>query len=428
MTKRKGAGPHGKKNKGPAPAGKRKKAKVRPPLLSRSCARDVLPPPHVRSSVLILLSTSPLHQGDTKKAAKAIVDKAKSAVLPCSPSSSLAAVDPAPPPTSTASSYPQSFYNDDLSVMPLYTPAAARPIRPPRPQVMPLPDVPETDHRSPSSARSGSYTRRSDDYYEEDDGGYEPDYRSDLGGDEFYASDDEGGGIGGYDSDDSSSLSTGSLSPSSESSAVPALTSSAWADSPATSTSKVLYSPNSTASGNLKTAVRPPDPSSDARSLAQHQHEHYPLPGQISYHYAPPPLSSVYPVVPPTYVHPAQSASFPSSAAPTAPSPPPSPRGRNPHPRLLWRSVLSRSTIEALDAHHDRVAGGPLPRMSTTGAALTSSGVENERESAGSRSKAEAEGAPARVRNLKAVQQRRGRRPLSKEGKRWSKAVERCGL
>ncbi|GAA5937122.1 hypothetical protein JCM1841_001586 [Sporobolomyces salmonicolor] len=394
MTKRKGAGPYGKKNKGPAPGGKRKKAK-----------------------------------GNAKQAAKAIVDKAKLAVLPCSPSSSRAAADPAAPPASTGSSYPQSFYNDDLSVKPLYTPTASRQTRPPRPQEMPLPNLSETDHRSPSSARSDSYTRRSDDYYEEDGGGYETDYRSDLGGDEFYASGDERGGVGGYDSDDTSSLSTGSVSPSSGSSAAPALASSAWADSPATSTSKVLYSPNSTASGNLKTALHSANATPDARSLAQHD-QHYTLPGQISYHYAPPPPSSVYPVVspssslpsPPTYVYPVQSASFPPASAPTPPSPPPPPRGRNPHPRLLWRSVLSRSTIDALDAHHERIAGGPLPRMSTGG--LTSSGVENERESARGRARENDAGAGA---PRKAVQDR-GRRPLSKEGKRWSRAVERCGL
>ncbi|GAA6021116.1 hypothetical protein JCM10207_003372 [Rhodosporidiobolus poonsookiae] len=101
------------------------------------------------------------------------------------------------------------------------------------------------------------------------------------------------------------------------------------------------------------------------------------------------------------------------------------PRGRNPHPRLLWRSKMDRDTLAALDAHHDRLVGGPLPRLvvdAQEGAKLGASGVERERDHPGVREGGE------RGRSREERGRRKRRRAWSVEGRRWSLEVERCGL
>ncbi|GAA6062568.1 hypothetical protein JCM10212_004881 [Sporobolomyces blumeae] len=119
------------------------------------------------------------------------------------------------------------------------------------------------------------------------------------------------------------------------------------------------------------------------------------------------------------------SSSLSSSGAST-------PRGRNPHPRLLWRSVLSDEVIAALDDHHRRIAGCPLPRIVADPSTSTSSpdgprsqlAIGEEREGTG---KLDVE---VRERDKERERSRMGhaRRPLSREGRRWSRAVERWGL
>ncbi|GAA5866639.1 hypothetical protein JCM8547_002706 [Rhodosporidiobolus lusitaniae] len=112
------------------------------------------------------------------------------------------------------------------------------------------------------------------------------------------------------------------------------------------------------------------------------------------------------------------------------------PRGRNPHPRLLWRSSIDSEALAVLDAHHDRIVGGPLPRLSPIfkgeGAEgegrrkrLSASGVERERDHAGARE----EGERGRSRSERRYAAGwRGRREWSVEGTRWSREVEKCGL
>ncbi|GAA5986069.1 hypothetical protein JCM11641_005546 [Rhodosporidiobolus odoratus] len=101
------------------------------------------------------------------------------------------------------------------------------------------------------------------------------------------------------------------------------------------------------------------------------------------------------------------------------------PRGRNPHPRLLWRSSLDVHALAALDAHHARIVGGPLPRMTVEEKIrLSSSGVEAERDHPGARE----EGERGRSRSERRWQAGRGRRAWSVEGRKWSKEVEKCGL
>ncbi|GEM08252.1 hypothetical protein Rt10032_c05g2269 [Rhodotorula toruloides] len=61
-------------------------------------------------------------------------------------------------------------------------------------------------------------------------------------------------------------------------------------------------------------------------------------------------------------------------------------RGRNRHPRLLWRSTFDEESLRVLDAHHQRVRGGPLPRLEIDEegkVVLSASGVDREREHAG---------------------------------------------
>ncbi|GAA5829856.1 hypothetical protein JCM11251_007908 [Rhodosporidiobolus azoricus] len=111
------------------------------------------------------------------------------------------------------------------------------------------------------------------------------------------------------------------------------------------------------------------------------------------------------------------------------------PRGRNPHPRLLWRSLLDKEALAVLDAHHDRVVGGPLPRMAVSSQSavaeseatkLGASGIEREREHAGAREEGE-RGRSRSERRFRAGGGR-GRRDWSVEGRKWSREVERCGL
>lgn len=119
-------------------------------------------------------------------------------------------------------------------------------------------------------------------------------------------------------------------------------------------------------------------------------------------------------------------------------------RGRNPHPRLLWRSVLDRDALEVLDAHHERVRGGPLPRLALPGSAgggdggvserglvsdpelrrvcLGASGLEREREHAGVGDDQMKE----RVR--RARRRDPNRRTWSQAGRQWSHQMEQCGL
>ncbi|GAA5906505.1 hypothetical protein JCM6882_004453 [Rhodosporidiobolus microsporus] len=138
-------------------------------------------------------------------------------------------------------------------------------------------------------------------------------------------------------------------------------------------------------------------------------------------------------------LHPNPSPPSPPAAALDAYySPPPSalesptdrfPRGRNPHPRLLWRSLLDKEALDVLDAHHDRVVGGPLPRLAVSPPGGVSkfgaSGIERERDHPGAREEGE-RGRSREERRFRAGG--RGRREWSVEGRRWSKEVERCGL
>ncbi|BGP39316.1 hypothetical protein JCM10449v2_003254 [Rhodotorula kratochvilovae] len=104
----------------------------------------------------------------------------------------------------------------------------------------------------------------------------------------------------------------------------------------------------------------------------------------------------------------------------------PYPRGRSKHPRLLWRSALDRDALAVLDAHHERVRGGPLPRLALAdGARLSASGVEREREHAG----LEEDEVKERVRRARRRDRgAEGRRTWSQAGRKWSREIERVGL
>ncbi|GAA5986580.1 hypothetical protein JCM10908_003810 [Rhodotorula pacifica] len=116
-------------------------------------------------------------------------------------------------------------------------------------------------------------------------------------------------------------------------------------------------------------------------------------------------------------------------------------RGRNPHPRLLWRSVLDRDALQILDAHHERIRGGPLPRLALRGETATTepsektlreceahrvhlgaSGLEREREHTGVGEDEMKE----RVR--RARRRDPNRRTWSQAGRQWSRQMEQCGL
>jgi hypothetical protein len=116
-------------------------------------------------------------------------------------------------------------------------------------------------------------------------------------------------------------------------------------------------------------------------------------------------------------------------------------RGRNPHPRLLWRSVLDRDALEVLDAHHERIRGGPLPRLSlpetdsgdsievgqfgpetTKPICLGASGLDREREHAG------VGDVEMKDRVRRARRRDPNRRTWSQAGRQWSRQMEQCGL
>lgn len=119
-------------------------------------------------------------------------------------------------------------------------------------------------------------------------------------------------------------------------------------------------------------------------------------------------------------------------------------RGRNPHPRLLWRSVIDRDALEILDAHHERVRGGPLPRLALAKheaaeqlpavpqpldqdaqpVQLGASGLEREREHTGVGDDEMKE----RVRRARARRNDPNRRTWSQAGRQWSRQIEKCGL
>ncbi|GAA5865354.1 hypothetical protein JCM8547_005065 [Rhodosporidiobolus lusitaniae] len=80
-------------------------------------------------------------------------------------------------------------------------------------------------------------------------------------------------------------------------------------------------------------------------------------------------------------------------------------RGRNRFPRLLWCSRLDGKAMEILDAHHERAVGGRLPRLPARREEEHWHGREEQLE-----------------------RRWKGRRELSVEGGRWSRAVEKCGL
>lgn len=106
-------------------------------------------------------------------------------------------------------------------------------------------------------------------------------------------------------------------------------------------------------------------------------------------------------------------------------------RGRNRHPRLLWRSTFDSESLRVLDAHHHRVRGGPLPRLEIDDegkVVLSASGVDREREHAGA-GVDEVKGKVRRQRRRDAaLAQAEQRRSWSHVGRRWSRAVEKCGL
>ena len=116
-------------------------------------------------------------------------------------------------------------------------------------------------------------------------------------------------------------------------------------------------------------------------------------------------------------------------------------RGRNPHPRLLWRSVIDRDALEVLDAHHQRIRGGPLPRLSlpeadsgdsievdqfdaetTKPVCLGASGLEREREHTG------VGDVEMKERVRRARRRDPNRRTWSQAGRQWSRQMEQCGL
>ncbi|GJN89551.1 hypothetical protein Rhopal_002538-T1 [Rhodotorula paludigena] len=115
------------------------------------------------------------------------------------------------------------------------------------------------------------------------------------------------------------------------------------------------------------------------------------------------------------------------AAEPFDPLDGPYPRGRSRHPRLLWRSELDTDALRVLDAHHERLRGGPLPRLDLDlcgGKVLSASGVEREREHAG----VELEELKEKVRRARRRADREGRRTWSQAGRKWSREMERVGL
>lgn len=292
-----------------------------------------------------------------------------------------------------------------------------------------------------------------DAYDDQEDEGYHADYRSDMG-DEFYAGGEEEeeeerekgreGGLPVNRYDGLVYVTDGSSSPSSFTSRSSSSddgeeqerrrrqqqmmgnSETSYEDaSPATSTSQALYSPPPK-STKLQSAELPEyryAPVSASFSYTSPSYEQHPHPSSSStstqhYHYIPhdtyaSQLVEAY----------AQSAA-PSPAISPSNSGASTPRGRNPHPRLLWRSILSSEVIDALDQHHQKIAGVPLPRIEPVEDDHFALDVGKEREGTG---KLDVE---VRERDKERERSRMGhhRRPLSKEGRRWSRAVEKWGL
>ncbi|BGP15426.1 hypothetical protein JCM10213_005073 [Rhodosporidiobolus nylandii] len=344
------------------------------------------------------------------------------------------------------SSYPQSIVQDDLSSTPLYSqknrPVAPQPLHPINVQQR------EEDHfsRSPSAGSSArSFVREARDEYIEDDfypasNGNGQRRSASAGSSEFssselYSDDDESSfsysgdeaDFSGDEDDEERPFPSPQRAKQERYFRAPEVESSSSGDSGSASSP-----PQAEGKGKTKLISSFVDPS----LLPPHFHNH---------HYTP--TLPAEPVLSPTHVSTAPSSKIsqlnklpsPLPAAPHSSSSPaakgletyyhppasslesPSalPRGRNPHPRLLWRSAIDVEALKILDAHHARVVGGPLPRLS-------SSGVEAERDHAGAREGGER----GRSRSQKRWMAGRigGRREWSIEGRRWSREVEKCGL
>ncbi|BGP31389.1 hypothetical protein JCM10296v2_003153 [Rhodotorula toruloides] len=387
------------------------------------------------------------------------------------PPSTAAGLTAIAPPSPSASSYPQTFYNDDLSTAPLFPPAFKRTDSRPLP---PVEDDRDRAHPSPGGSNSpGSSSRdvgrrihpadrdadervswrsaAEEDDDEDEDYSYDSSLSSSLSYsedeyDEDADEEDSGGGADDEedleeeddDSDERRPFPDPRLakqkkymrrSPADEKDDV----------SPPTHVEHA-HPPRLDTNLNLSiTAVR----SAYATPLDS------PL---VSPSHVPSHKTSVMPVpsnLPsPTYEYPSHSAdqghytSLPNSGVertcvPSAYASPVSDsdsdsesdwRGRNRHPRLLWRSTLDPSSLRILDAHHARVRGGPLPRLVVDEegrVVLSASGVEREREKAGLE---EGEG-KERVRRRRGRIEGQGKgRSWSVVGRRWSRAVEKCGL
>lgn len=400
-----------------------------------------------------------------------------------------------PPPSSPPATYPREFYDDDLSVGSLEP--SARPNRSKAPSG-------GASGLTTSPRHDAYYDVQLDDDDEDDDDdaddeGYHADFRSDLG-DEFYAGADDKDEnqaetrtdrlpINRYDGlvyvTSGSPSPTSSLSSASSSSSpretddertetndsrrsrqrqtTMGNSETSWEDaSPATSTSQALYSPPPPKPTKLNlpeyryapiTASLPshgpsydphvaPTPRLDATStetssIDYEQHHYHHLGGHYPHHHHDA-FDAYSSHLVETY---AQSAA-PSPAISPSNSGASTPRGRNPHPRLLWRSHLSSDIIDALDAHHRKIAGCPLPRIEPPATRhstfkdesafgdhepttmSTRFDVVPEREGTG---KLDVE---VRERDKERERGRMGknRKPLSREGRRWSRAVEKWGL
>lgn len=423
-------------------------------------------------------------QDKAKAKARTIVEKGKQ-FLPSSSSkasnenSSTTFVENvlASPPSRNFSSYPQTFYNDDLSVKPLHSTSRQGKKAAPSELASGLPNS-----NSSNSSRRSSFNERvmveEGGYYDvesgDDEEGYHADYRSDLG-DEFYAGGEEGEGeqvttttnrlpVNRYDGlvyvTDGSPSPTSSFSSASSSSGemeeeeeeeddtrggrrrqmTMGNSETSWEDaSPATSTSQALYSP--------------PPKSTKLQSAQLPEYRYAPVSASFSHHqggvgpsYDPSLLPSQQSTTDTQHLHYnhhhhhhhhhdayashlveayTQSAA-PSPAISPSNSGASTPRGRNPHPRLLWRSELSAQIIDALDQHHRKIAGCPLPRIEPepTTPDVSTLDVVPEREGTG---KLDVE---VRERDKERERERMGknRKPLSREGRRWSRAVEKWGL
>lgn len=405
-----------------------------------------------------------------KGKARTIVEKGKQ-FLPSSSSQHFENVNNSASKSSSppiATSYPKAIYNDDLSVKPLYPDPTSH-------LKAPSEIASGGSNRSNNSSfngrvmveEGGYYDVGSDDDDEQYDDGYHADYRSDLG-DEFYAGNDEHE----EERDEEITTTTNQLpvnrydglvyvtdgSPSPSSSFSSASSSSgeleeederrrrqttmgnsetSWEDaSPATSISQQLYSP--------------PPKSTKLQSAQLPEYRYAPVSASFSY------LGPSYdPNLPPA-TDPSSSSSIHYSSQPhhhhhhhdtysshlvetytqsAAPSPAISPsnsgastpRGRNPHPRLLWRSQLSAQIIDALDQHHRKIAGEPLPRIvepKLLEPDHSTLDVVPEREGTGKLD----EDVRERDKERERIRMGKNRKPLSREGRRWSRAVEKWGL